>query len=66
VEVPKVMHQEVVTQKASGNVQQRIIQTGYEYKNYKPREEVVTGIGNPVQAGVYEAPVAAVINKWRH
>lgn len=43
---------------ASGNVQQRIIQTGIQYDRYVAKEEVVTGYGEEVEGGIYEASAA--------
>jgi hypothetical protein len=60
VEIPQVIHHEVVTQKASGNVQQRIIQTGYQYERFVSREEVVTRENEAVNVGIYEPHVSQV------
>jgi len=57
VEVPKVLQHEVVTQKASGNVQQRIVQTGTAYERVVDKEAVVTGVGESIIAGEYNAQV---------
>merc|ERR1719397_551677 len=60
VEVPKVMTHEVVTQKASANMQQRIIQTGVQYQRQVTREDVVHGYKDAVDGGVHEASVIGV------
>merc|ERR1712190_342029 len=60
VEVPKVMHHEVVTQKASANMQQRVIQQSTQYHRPVNREEVVHAEREAVVAGEYAAQVTAV------
>eukprot|EP00435_Cladocopium_sp_Y103_P036031 s2586_g9.t1 len=60
VEVPQVVQHEVIRQKASGAMQQRIIQTGWQYQRSARKEEVVSGIAEAQQGGIYDAPVASV------
>jgi len=60
VEVPKVMHHEVVTQKASANMQQRVIQTGYQYQRNAHREEVVSRELEAQVGGEYNAQITHV------
>merc|ERR1712050_509760 len=54
------MNHDVVTQKASANMQQRVIQTGYQYERAVVREEVVSGIREAEFGGEYHGQVTGV------